>query len=81
MDAWSSKQIALASPSHKMLTSILKFHMSSDMHFGSDMSSDTLTVLTLSRKNQRLVADEPIEVQDFKKFTDHFRGIFEIYFK
>ena len=30
----------------------------------------------MSGKNQRLFADEPVEVQDFKKFTDHFRGIY-----
>jgi hypothetical protein len=31
----------------KMLTCNLKFHMSSDMHFGNDMSSDGLKVLAL----------------------------------
>ena len=28
-------------------------------------------------ENQQLVTDEPIEVQDFKRITDHFRGIYE----
>jgi hypothetical protein len=26
-----------------------------------------------------LVIDEPVEVQDFRKITDHFRGIYGIY--
>ena len=30
-------------------------------------------------ENQQLVTDEPIEVQDFRKITDHFRGIYRIY--
>ena len=39
-------------------------------------------------KKRRLVADEPVEfkkqpveVQEFRKFTDHFRGIYWIYLK
>jgi hypothetical protein len=32
-----------------MLTCILNFHMSSDMHFGRDLSSDMLKVLGLCR--------------------------------
>ena len=39
----------------------------------------------MSEKNQWLVADEtvefkkqPVEVQDFRKFTDPFRGIYRI---
>ena len=42
----------------------------------------------MSGENWRLVADEPVEfekqpveVQDFGKFTNHFRGIYGIYFK
>ena len=31
------------------------------------------------RKNQHLVTDEPVEVQDCMKTTDHFRGIYRIY--
>ena len=40
----------------------------------------------MSGKNWRLVAVEPVEfeklpveVQDWRKFTDHFRGIYRIY--
>ena len=40
----------------------------------------------MSRENRQLVADElvefekqPVEVEDFRKFTDHFRGICTIY--
>ena len=29
--------------------------------------------------NRRLVTDEPVEVQDCRKFTDHLRGIYRIY--
>ena len=39
-------------------------------------------------KKRRLVADEPVEfevepveVRDFRKFTDHFGGIYRIYLK
>lgn len=39
MDARSSKHTALAIPGDKMLTCILKFHMSRNEHFGSDMFS------------------------------------------
>ena len=42
----------------------------------------------MSGKNWQLVADEPdefeiklVEVQDFKRSTDHFRGIYRIYLK
>ena len=42
----------------------------------------------MSGKNQWLVADEAVEfeektveVQDFRKFTDYFRGIYRIYLK
>jgi hypothetical protein len=35
----------------------------------------------MSGKNWRLVADEPVEVKDFRKFTDNFRGIDRIYMK
>ena len=32
-------------------------------------------------ENRLLVTDEPVEVQDSRKTTDHFRGIYEIYLK
>ena len=35
----------------------------------------------MPRKNQWLVANEPVEVQDFKKFSDHLRGIYRMYLK
>ena len=47
MDAQSSKHTALAIPGDKMLTCILKFHISRDEHFGSDMSNNWLKVLDL----------------------------------
>ena len=30
-------------------------------------------------ENRQLITDEPVEVQDCKKITDHFRGIHGIY--
>ena len=30
-------------------------------------------------ENRQLVTDEPVEVQDYRKITDHFRGIYRIY--
>ena len=40
------------------------------------------------RENRQLVTDEPVEfekepveVQDFKRITDHFRGIYGMYLK
>ena len=30
-------------------------------------------------ENQQLVTNEPVEVQDCRKITDHFRGIYRIY--
>ena len=30
-------------------------------------------------ENQQLVTDEPVEVQDYRKITFHFRGIYTIY--
>ena len=47
VDAWSSKHTTLTISSEKMLIDILKTTMSSDRHFGSDMSSDGLKVLAL----------------------------------
>jgi hypothetical protein len=42
----------------------------------------------MSRENQLLVTDEPVEfqkqpleVEDCRKFTDHFRGIYGIHLK
>jgi hypothetical protein len=34
---------------------------------------------TMNGENQPLVTDEPVEVQDFRKKTDQFRGVCEIY--
>ena len=31
------------------------------------------------RENRQLVANEPVEVQDCRKISDHFRGIYRIY--
>ena len=36
---------------------------------------------TMSGKNRRLVTDEPVEVDDFRRITDHFREIYGIYLK
>ena len=30
-------------------------------------------------ENRQFVTDEPVEVQDCRKITDHFRGIYRIY--
>jgi hypothetical protein len=35
--------------------------------------------VALLGKNQQLVADEPVEVGDFRRITDHFRGIYRTY--
>ena len=35
----------------------------------------------MCRENRRLVVDEPVEVEDFKKFTNHSRIIYGIYLK
>jgi hypothetical protein len=32
-------------------------------------------------ENQQLVTDEPVEVQDFRRLTNHFRGIYGICLK
>ena len=29
--------------------------------------------------NQQLLTNEPVEIQDYKKITDRFRGIYKIY--
>ena len=34
---------------------------------------------TMIMENWQLVVDKPVEVQDCKKFTDHFKGIYRIY--
>jgi hypothetical protein len=31
-------------------------------------------------ENRQLVTNEPVEVEDCRKITDHFRGIYRIYF-
>ena len=35
----------------------------------------------MSWKNWELVANEPVDIQDFMEFVDHFRGIYRIYLK
>ena len=30
-------------------------------------------------ENRELLTDEPVEVQDCRKITDHFRGIYRMY--
>jgi hypothetical protein len=30
-------------------------------------------------ENRQLVTDEPAEVQEFKRITDHFKGIYRLY--
>ena len=30
-------------------------------------------------ENWQLVTNEPVEVEDYRKITDHFRGIYRIY--
>ena len=37
--------------------------------------------LALIWENWQLVTDEPVEVQDFRRITDRFRGIYGIYLK
>ena len=32
-------------------------------------------------ENWLLVTDEPVEVQDFRKTTNHFRGVYRMYLK
>jgi hypothetical protein len=32
-------------------------------------------------ENRQLATDEPVEVQGFRRITDHFRGIYGIYLK
>jgi len=32
-------------------------------------------------ENQQLVKDEPVEVGNFRRLTDHFGGIYRIYLK
>ena len=40
-----------------------------------------LNLESMIGKNRRLVTDEPVEVQDFRKLTDHFIGIYRICLK
>ena len=35
----------------------------------------------MNGENRPLVTDEPVEVQDLKKITNHFRGMYEICLK
>jgi hypothetical protein len=44
VDAWSSKRIALTILGDMVLTSIMNFQVSSDKHFGSDVSSAMLKI-------------------------------------
>jgi hypothetical protein len=41
----------------------------------------SLIVEHFDREIRPLVTDEPVEVQDFRRITDHFRGIYGIYLK
>ena len=36
---------------------------------------------TMRRENRQVVTDEPVEVQDSRRTTDQFRGIYGIYLK
>ena len=38
-------------------------------------------VLRMIGENRQLAKDEPVEVQDFMRITDHFRGIYAICLK
>ena len=31
------------------------------------------------KENQQSVTNKPVEVEDYRKITDHFRGIYRIY--
>ena len=33
------------------------------------------------KKNRQLVTNEPVEVQNFRRITDHFRECYETYLK
>jgi hypothetical protein len=35
----------------------------------------------MNEENRLLVTDEPVEIQDFRKITVHFRGICGLYLK
>ena len=39
----------------------------------------SLEVGTMIGENRQSVTDEPVEVQDCRKITDHFRGIYSVY--
>jgi hypothetical protein len=50
------------------------------MRYISTIIVDIVTqVDAMIGENRQLVTDEPIEVQDCRKITDHFRGICKIY--
>ena len=38
-----------------------------------------LYIVSMIGENRQLVTNEPVEVQDCRKITDHFRGIYRIY--
>ena len=41
--------------------------------------SEVLNFSSIMGENWQLVTDEPVEVQDCRKTTDHFRGIYRTY--
>ena len=45
---------------------------------GINLSALTYISPAMIGKNRQLVTNEPVEVGDFKRITDHFRGIYEI---
>ena len=56
------------------------------IHRKFDSSTINRLVITTNGKNQPLVGDEPVEfeikpveIEDFKKITHHFRGMYGIY--
>ena len=34
----------------------------------------------MNGENQQLLTNEPVEVQDYMKFTERFRGVYGMYF-
>ena len=59
-------------------------HTPEKTHVRRDWTTSSITYtnwedLSLSRENQQLVTNEPVEVGDFKRITDHFRGIYREY--
>ena len=51
-----------------------------DLHtLGSQPVMPTNLPITMIRENRQLITDESVEVQDWKKITDRFGGIYRIY--